>query len=448
MVFTETAGGEIVPRRVEAVGGVKAITDTETLIAGAFSADVVELTGEDGGTTYELANVVGQDGVEVVRRPDGAEEGDELRAVSDVLLGRGSGDSREWRLTGLEGAPVELRRGADVLTVSSITYAPATGEATLPGAGTATLMIPPPGGGGAADDGQGQAVAEVPLAVEWQGGARAFKDGRVEIRGPLTAESRERTEQGLSVLTAEAESAEIVPMPEGEGDDGSELGGAQELVLRGAVDVNAVLTDDAGDLLRRVHLLGPIVKFDARRQALSVPAAGEMLYQDFRPAVEQDADADRTDFGSFRGTAGLRWDGSLSAELEGEGIQVRGNVQLASRRSDGPDGGEGPERLKVVAEELDATLRKTGENAAELVTGSARGDVDFTSDEIAFTAGTIDYVAATRLLTATGGANRPIELSGRGGADRGQVGRLVFDVGASQIVEMKDITGRTSAGPR
>jgi hypothetical protein len=401
-----------VPQRLEADGNVTALADGQRVTAATLAADVAEIEGE-----LQLVGLIAK--TDVVIEATGEEP---MRAEGQLLMS-GGGVDPQWRLTGGDAGTIMVRRGADVLTAETATFRPSDESADLAGPGTLVSVMPM-----TQPDGTSR---QVPVTIRWQNGASYEPAARrIDIRGPLTAEGQRSDGE---TITATAQNAEVRLGPPSAGDDLA--ADVEQVILRGEVDLGLVERDEHQALLRRMNLLAEEIRMSPTTQALLVPGAGRMLYEDRRPSPEggiEPADAQQA-LGDFRGIAGMRWQGRLTYDDAG-GLVVQDEVQVRAQPADG----EG-ERFTLAADRVTGTVAGGEGQALQIAAGTAEGNVDFTAPDLQFRHGDIAYDAATGILTAVGRSGLPIRLTGAATAS-GTADRLAYNTITGEL-QLRNVAG-------
>jgi hypothetical protein len=210
------------------------------------------------------------------------------------------------------------------------------------------------------------------------------------------------------------------------------------------VELKSVLNDANGQVLRRTHLFAPEVIYDQPLQALTIPHAGRMLYEDRReaPAGEQPQPGD---FENMRGATAFQWsreliynDVSLRAVMTGDVLVVhQASDKSASYRLTSESVSAEFDRAEV------ASTRPTGETISPISSSlrlsrvTADGNVRFVSEGLQFEASTVTYDPVNDLLVARGRDRVPAVLLDEQGVSKGTFSELTYNLRTEQIA-MKD----------
>ena len=113
---------------------------------------------------------------------------------------------------------------------------------------------------------------------------------------------------------AAAEGAKAEPAPNGQNDAAAKMRLSQ-MTATGNVSVLGANLDPDGKILQRFYLRAPILVYEEAHQTLTVPAAGELLFEDNRPEAAkppaQNPAGGTDEAGSMRGQTAFRWSSSL-----------------------------------------------------------------------------------------------------------------------------------------
>lgn len=467
-IGTDPAGRSFV-QQLAADGDVKMSDARQSLAADSVLAEFAPRTAAPADATPRA---------ERANRPDdlplagGSTELSRLRAAgnvrwksaTDARTAEGAemiiiGPQDATRLT-LIGAPARIVDGESFLVGPVVTFEPATDIARVDGEGRLRAFQPAEGD-----------AAPRQIDVAWKDGIDV--DGpndRATVRGGVVATTpaadgaiQSARGQTVALLLSPRQPAPVAgnaanpnlnpapPAPATRQTVSTPFEGREvrQVVFDGEVDLGSQLTDAAGAMLRRMHLLSPRATFDVARRILTVPVAGRMLYEDRRPAP---ADAARADdpFADMRGTTAFQWKSQLVYSESERLARLEGGVTIVHQRAD-----EAPIRLNaetVTAQFEDApadpapadpaAAGKPREQSLSLKRIIAEQQVEVTAPQARFRAAKIEYNPATGQMVATGSPDAPGELFDEQGVSQGTFESLTYNTRTRQIDSLKRPTGR------
>ena len=512
VLTADGADGRPRPASVVALGSVHASADGSDLRAGRLEATLADAAADgatlgapstaDAGSAalaagLRLDRAVASDGVRVAfAGPDGesgaatadrmeffesalsavtSEAGPTNQSVAAGPAVDGSDPLAGGRLVVLHGsadAPATLtdRRGAS-LAGPLVRLWPDAGRAGVEGPGTLDApagAVSPQGAGavGGSGDDTDDGEAAGPVRVAWTG--RLDVDGpgdRIDVVGGVRATS---TAADGSVRTVAADRAAIALADDpskasaaparatvGASPAGPRFASLGRKVLRSAeltgdVDLSSVLVGADGSLVRRSVLRGPVAVVDAAGRTFTVPAAGRMLHEDYRPADPADANpaAPADAIGGYRGATAVAWTDRLTYApspaapdappnaAPGAGrVTIDGGVRVVR---DAPASRLGLTADRVAVDLVDAAASDGGSTVA-LGSVSADGGVAVETPQVSLDAATVRFDAASsRLFARDGDLVGGTSAAGRAG---GRFDEFRYNAATEQIERLTGATG-------
>ncbi len=364
--------------------------------------------------------------------------------------GRASGSHLEIQMKGdlplvtLKGKPAMIADAASRLSGPVVIYDPASQHAAVRGAGTLHAMQ---------RTSQGRPAR--PMEASWTQGVEVNgQTHRIEITGDVKTHSidadgakQSASGQRLTLFLSPRESAATRP-----GDDENNFLADQTVsaaLFEGGSTLESLWNGPAGQVLRRVYLTSPTVRYSIIDQRLDVLQAGRMLVEDHRPALPpSDAPkvpADQTP--DVRGVTAFKWSKRLTFDQSRHEATMQGDVLIVHE----PPAGEADRAFQLRAQRVTAELLPTADHTAastkpsppqearvQLKRITAEGVVHVESGANQIDAQSIAYDPTTGLLQAAGNDASPVRLTGAPGGAHGSFSKLVYDLKQDRIVSMTE----------
>lgn len=358
-----------------------------------------------------------------------------------------AGGQMQYRLIGEPLATVS--DGRTTLTGPAIRFAPDQNLAEIDGAGTLR---------GASPDDPKQTID-----IAWAGSARV--DGNTDLidvdRGvTMTSVQADGTVNGAtadhlraklalrptthpahaageSAAAAALAAAAAATRPAKPGQPQVTLMAGKEIAaatLTGKVEVKSELPGPNNTVARGLNLYSTILTYDRATGRLEVPAAGQMLYQDHRPAGAEASEGPTV--GSGRGRTAFEWKNWLVYDPGVQAASLNGDVRVVhwpdanggqpfnlnamtltaylepDPAAAGAKAGAAPAlpAAAPLAAAAPATSPVDAATKLRLRQVTAAGDVSVTSQRLNFTSANLAYHPLEQVLTATGGPAGPVTV--------------------------------------
>lgn len=252
------------------------------------------------------------------------------------------------------------------------------------------------------------------IGVEWTGGANVdLLRNRIDIDKGVTVTSPQpdgttasAKADHLTITLADAPRAATSPTTAKANDnplgdlfgDGETTDKKPTLLTLTGAPAELSVTDSAWTY--RTHVLANRIEYDPVKDQLTIPVPGQALYQDLREQKEESA----------TGTLAMEWKKSLVVDRAGGRGTILGNVRV--RHVPAKDGEAGA--VDVTADRITADF--TPSDKPQLTRVAADGAITFSSKDVQFTAGVIEYDPEIDMVTATGTNGDPPRLRTTDGA--------------------------------
>lgn len=481
LLTTRDADGRVIPSRIEAAGQVVASDGTQRLQARGLVIELKPAESEEAGrgVTGErpgrgVGGVVAGSALARVRPQTLSASGDVLATGADgsqiraesLTVGNLSGE----RVVFIDGPNAAVSAEGNTLTADRIIYREADGSAQIPTGGElrGVQRAERPG------------ERDTPFVVVWKDNARLVATeggGRIDVAGDVRFEAVDRdgavsTARALQLVVHLTDQAGdgVRSTPQAGGDTQSSvmmrpgqaaqadvprvrLLGRRQLAgieLAGDVELQSVLADERGSLLRQFNLFSQHVRYDAAGR-LEVPGSGRLLLIDRRPrdrgpqASDSGATPDKDAAGGVasaksaqsggeltpdgRGNTAMKWDERLVYEPGERRLTFDGAVVFVheplSGVADGPARQSQPgtpttQRYRLDSDRLTVFLEGAGtprpggmpgaEQLEQVRTVIAEGQVTFRGEGITLLATELEYVPAMQVVLARGTDRMPVRV--------------------------------------
>jgi lipopolysaccharide export system protein LptA len=362
----------------------------------------------------------------------------------------------------LSGAPATIGDKLSRLSGPLVVYEPGSKHASVRGPGTLHAMQESAHG-----------TAPRPITAQWTEGVEVDGNkGRIELTGQVLttstdAEGAKQTARGqrLTLLLAPSKTttqpasrplAKVATTrpasPAGlfAGQDNFLANQTVETALfEGDAKLESVWAGPGGELLRRLYLTAPSVRYSIAQQRLLVPAAGKMLVEDHRkpPAAPDNREAAAQQPAAARGTTAFQWNKQLTFDQMRHEATMKGDVVIVHE----PQAGTSERGFQMQAQQVTAELAPAeaastqpattpathpDEPRVQLKRLTAEGRVHVQSGTNQIDAQAIAFDPETGILTAKGTEAAPVQLSGAAAGSHGSFVTLEYDLKNDRVVSM------------
>ena len=431
-------------KRIEADGEVVTTENRNQLRAGHLAAELEPSTQPVASTADTPTGLAGGD-VKLIAldarddvrlsTPDGAQ------ARGDTLTLDRIGAAQAYRLS---GSPATVTDGKNTIKGREIRIAPDINLAEIPKGGSFE---------GASPDDPRQTVK-----VQWAGvatlnGETDFLDVDEQVvmtttmnDGTINAAKSKHLRAKLEAKPTTAPATKVAttkqPDPRVAFMNGKQI---TKATLTGDVEVKSELNAPDGSILRGINLFAQIVTYDQLTRRFEVPAKGEMIYRDHRPAEAKEKKPEGPSIGSGRGDTAFKWAKNLVYDPDAAQAVMSGDVVVVHNPI-----GNG-QAFNINAQTLTATLQPdtkvptTNPSAAaaniKVKRVTAAGDVHVQSKRLNFDGPNLAYEPDAQILMATGDANHPVTVYDNESGSTSQAGELWWNTQTDQF-KIKKFTGK------
>lgn len=436
----QTPQGKTFVRSMNADGRVHAFDDEQQLRAGHLelklgavpaSTTVAASAPARGGalanSDVQVESLLAQQEVQIESR-------DGMKAAGEQLRMSGVGEEQEIVLLGQPAASVS--DGTNSLSAQHISMKPAVD----------TVSVRGPGRMHGVESGR---ESEKPrtIDVEWRSGLDASgHDNRIEINGEVRAvttegdgSSQKASADKLVLVLGDAGATQPAAAPATQPGiaQANPLRGKdiQSLTFDGNTHIELSMTEPDTPGRRLVDLLAPKATFDAAARRFVVPSGGQLLVRDDMPADAKPAEVPQAPFAELRGATAFQWQKELVFDEAQNRATMSDNVVIVHQ-----DPGDNAAQFRLLANEVVADLvpggvaqRPGGAPEFRVKRLIADGDVRFSSRQIQFEAGTLEYDPSTSTLVARGTDRNPAQLFDESGVSKGSFEELFYNTTTEQI---------------
>jgi lipopolysaccharide export system protein LptA len=221
--------------------------------------------------------------------------------------------------------------------------------------------------------------------------------------------------------------------------------------LDGQTELQTVLADANGALMRRFHLFAPSVVLDMESGSYVVPQAGRALYEDLRPTTQPTSAPAASPLGDLSGATAIQWSGKVEFDQASNRLRLLGSddgdVAIVHQ---GLAGGSEPFRLD--ARQITVDFHGEAPDAAkpgnqlmpsissmQFKLATAEGNVHFTARQIQFDAEQISYDPSLELITARGSDGAPVQVYDSNGTSAGSFLEVSWETRTQRIKHVRNV---------
>ncbi|MGE5610919.1 MAG: hypothetical protein ACM359_16840, partial [Bacillota bacterium] len=223
----------------------------------------------------------------------------------------------------------------------------------------------------------------------------------------------------------------------------------RSIALEDGALVESILKDAAGQLQRGFQVRSASIHYDRETRKLTIPHAGDMLFQDYRaPAAQPAAQSAAKDPFGIRGVTAFKWDESLTYDEGASRITLLGKVLIARVLKPG----EPDEPLRLFGDKLVAELEPApgsttrpadaGDLSAKLqfkrVVGE--GNIRITSKVLDVTAETIEFDPVKHVLSLRGTERNLATEWDEHGMKTATFDEMIWDTQNSKVLYCKGLS--------
>jgi lipopolysaccharide export system protein LptA len=416
--------GKLVPRTVNADGGVHAVDADQDLRAGHLAVTLAPSTrpastrpastkpanGSEGfGSNVDLQSLIAHDSVHVIGHKDGTE------AFADTMLVDKKDGKATVKFVGQPSARI-IQKGS-IVTGAVIDLSPDGQQMSVDGAGTMH---------GSQQESAGATTK--PIDVAWTQSLRVDgKKNTVDAVGGVVATSKDADG---TVNTARGDRAQLFLIDLPSTQPTTRLStttrattqmatahkAVRQAVFQDNASVSSILLDNAGLPLRRMNLFAALIQYDLQADGgpgsgrkMTVPVGGRMLVEDYRGPTSKPADG-QGDVAGAQGATAFQWAKSLIYDDSTHKAVMQGSVLIDHR-----DNVQKEDSMRLTGDTVTAELEPaaTTKPATRAATGpseekfqvrriTAKGNLIVTMKGGELRCDTIVYDPITHLLTARG----------------------------------------------
>lgn len=452
--------GRVFPDRLESSGNVRAGDGRQTLAARGMVIELLPDTregakGGGGGLARVKPQTLSASGDVVAK----GEDGSEIRGQT-LTVGNLSGE----RVVYIEGPDASVSAEGNTLRAGRIVYRESDGSAVIPTSGTLEGV----------QRAERAGERDTPFSVTWKEGARFSQNaegGRIEVRGEVAFE----TVDGDGAVATATSKVLTVRLAGGAEASRRDSGGAPQVRMLGQrrmesvelaedVRLQSLLGDERGEVVRQFNLLAERVRYGADGR-VEVPVPGRLLLIDRRPATggPPAAVAQGNPTGELspngRGNTAMKWEERLVYEPADRRLTFDGGVvfvhePLAEAGAGGGVGGAA-RRYRLDSDRLTVYLEPGGgrpgavanlEQAEQVRTVIAQGQVVFGADGLTVTASELEYVPSAQLVLARGSDRVPVRVDEDRALGTGTFSSARINLRTGMVEEVREPRGNVGIG--